>query len=180
VSGQTSSKYRPVPKGTLREQYRAQIPALDRKLLYILTDRADAEGSRTIRMYTKDMSAKLGASRRNVTAALGRLRDNEYILIEYVFSERGDKDASKYTILNPDNERREKIKIAQQVSGIPITRLIDYVYWLNFHKDKLKRILYPSLGDIAVLAHCPEEEVQQFVQGCYAAGILETDKEVSF
>ena len=152
----------------------------DRRVLFYLNDLADAEGIRTISAYVKDIALAIGSSPRRVQASLSRLEESGYIMRQPVKTSRGANEASRFTIINSDKSRMDKIKLASEVSGISIERMVEYVYWLNFHKDKLKQALYPTVGLIANLSHCPVENAADFVRGIATARILVSDREVSF
>ena len=149
-------------------------------LLYHLNDIADANESRTVDAYHKDLAAHMGISRRRVQTCLSNLAKRKYILISPTQDDRGRPTANRYTILNPDRRRHLKTVQAADVSGIPLDQMVEYIYWLYFHRKKLKDKLYPTVGDIAQLAHCPAPKAGDFVRGLAAAGILTGDKEINF
>lgn len=161
---------------------RAMMPQtlspLDRRLLYFLTDLADKEHTRTVQIFIDDIAQAIGASSRSVNHSLAALIRGGYIHREWQKTKRGSFDASKFTILNPDRERQSKIRAAAEYSGIPLRDMVEYVYWLNFHQHKLRQELYPTLGFIAKIAHCPGERVEALVKGLHQAGILVSDREV--
>jgi len=151
----------------------------DRKVLYFLTDFADQQGSRTVQLYAIDIAKSVGMTRRSVMESLRRLRQKEHISTERVKTPYGYV-ASRYTILNPDADRRQKIVQACNISGIPIDRMIDYVYWVSFHRGKLAKMQDPTVGDIAYFAKCPAHEATNLVQGLFGSGILLSPTEVNF
>jgi hypothetical protein len=156
------------------------LSPMDRRVLYFLTDLAEKEQVRTVQVFIDDIAQSIGASSRAVNHSLAALIRGGYVLREWQKTKRGSFDASKFTILNPDRERMDKIRAAAEYSGIPLRDMVEYVYWLNFHQHKLRQELYPTLGFIAKIAHCPGERVADFVKGLHRAGILVSDREVRF
>ena len=148
----------------------------DRKVLYFLMDQAEREGTQTISLYAKDIAKALGMSVRMVMNTIKRLEERQYLLRERQRDTRGGLIASKYTILQADRNRREKIKEASTFSGIAETTMIDYVYWLHHHREKYEALELPTVEDVAFLAHCPTFHANQFVDGCIKAGILTPEK----
>jgi hypothetical protein len=151
----------------------------DRRILYYLTDLADERGTRTVEAYAADMAKHAGVSRRQVFSSLRRLKDRNYIVSEQIVNARGGILGARYTILNPDRDRRAKVEQIAASSGLPFHLAVEYTYWLHFNRKKLEKVVYPTVGDVSVLAHCPAEDAEAFVKAAIAAGVLR-DREVVF
>jgi len=160
------------------ERYDA-LSQTDMKVLYYLDGLADRRGTKTIEVYINDIAAAIGSNRRMVSNAIKRLCEREYLISNPTKINKGGNGANRYTILSPDENRRQKIKLLSDFSGIPFERCVDYVYWLNYHRDKLMKIPAPSVGDVARLAKCPISEAKSLVRGLVGSGILLENRIIS-
>lgn len=154
------------------------LSATDLKVLYFLTDLAEKQETRTVTVRSKDIQEALGIPKRRVFQALKRLEDHKYLIVNRNFDEYGARRPSSYTIVSPNLDRHNKIAQAAAVAGIPVERMIEYVWWLNFHRDKLPYEANLTVGVVAQHAHCPASEAEQLVNGLIKSGILTTDGEV--
>ena len=144
----------------------------DMKVLYHLDAIAQKTGSKTVEVYNKDIAAAIGTNRRMVSNSIKRLCVREYIVSMPTKTNNGANGPNRYTILSPDETRRQKIKLLSDLSGIPFERCVDYCYWLNYHRDKLMNLPIVTVGDIARIAKCPMSEAKSLVRGLVNANIL--------
>lgn len=154
------------------------LSATERRVLYVIVDEADQRNTgKSISLYRKDIARLAGLSLRRTSEITAKLIEKEFLAAEQQFSHRGSHEATKYTILNPDRQRHQKIKLAADAAGISVATMTEYVYWLSLHRDKVASIDNPTMQDIATYAHCPVDDVQRCIVGLVTARILINTKD---